>query len=59
MTRLSVNVNKIATLRNTRQLEVPNLVKLAGCTRCTNPALSGSDGLMHTGGHDSDRAEVG
>jgi pyridoxine 5-phosphate synthase len=29
MTKLSVNVNKIATLRNTRSLDVPNLVKLA------------------------------
>ena len=29
MTKLSVNVNKIATLRNTRNLEIPNVVKLA------------------------------
>ena len=29
MTHLSVNVNKIATLRNTRELEIPNIVKLA------------------------------
>jgi pyridoxine 5-phosphate synthase len=29
MTQLSVNVNKIATLRNTRELEIPNIVKLA------------------------------
>jgi pyridoxine 5-phosphate synthase len=29
MTKLSVNVNKIATLRNTRNLEIPNLVKLS------------------------------
>ena len=29
MTQLSVNVNKIATLRNTRDLEIPNLVKLS------------------------------
>jgi pyridoxine 5-phosphate synthase len=29
MTKLSVNVNKIATLRNTRNLEIPSLVRLA------------------------------
>lgn len=29
MTQLSVNVNKIATLRNTRELEIPNIVKLS------------------------------
>ncbi|MDB5324980.1 MAG: pdxJ [Phycisphaerales bacterium] len=29
MTHLSVNVNKIATLRNTRALDIPNLVKLS------------------------------
>lgn len=29
MTKLSVNVNKIATLRNTREIDVPNLVKLS------------------------------
>jgi len=29
MTKLSVNVNKIATLRNTRDLEIPNIVHLA------------------------------
>jgi pyridoxine 5-phosphate synthase len=29
MTKLSVNVNKIATLRNTRDLEIPNIVRLA------------------------------
>lgn len=29
MTKLSVNVNKIATLRNTRNLEIPSLVKLS------------------------------
>lgn len=29
MTQLSVNVNKIATLRNTRNLEIPNIIKLA------------------------------
>jgi pyridoxine 5-phosphate synthase len=29
MTKLSVNVNKVATLRNTRSLEIPNLVKLS------------------------------
>lgn len=29
MTKLSVNVNKIATLRNTRELEIPNIVKLS------------------------------
>ncbi len=29
MTKLSVNVNKIATLRNTRDLEIPNLVRLS------------------------------
>lgn len=29
MTQLSVNVNKIATLRNTRDLEIPNIVKLS------------------------------
>ena len=29
MTQLSVNVNKIATLRNTRGLEIPNIVKLS------------------------------
>jgi len=29
MTQLSVNVNKIATLRNTRSLEIPNIVKLS------------------------------
>lgn len=28
MTKLSVNINKIATLRNTRHLEIPNIVKL-------------------------------
>lgn len=28
MTQLSVNINKIATLRNTRELDIPNLVKL-------------------------------
>ena len=27
MTKLSVNVNKVATLRNTRSLEIPSLVK--------------------------------
>ncbi len=32
--------------------------QIAG-TRCTDPPLSWSDGLMHTGRHDSDRAEVG
>lgn len=30
MTKLSVNVNKVATLRNTRSLEIPSLVKLSG-----------------------------
>ena len=29
MTKLSVNVNKIATLRNTRSLEIPNIVRLS------------------------------
>jgi pyridoxine 5-phosphate synthase len=29
MTKLSVNVNKIATLRNTRSLEIPNVVALS------------------------------
>lgn len=29
MPKLSVNVNKIATLRNTRHLEIPNVVRLA------------------------------
>ncbi|MGN6627052.1 MAG: pyridoxine 5'-phosphate synthase [Tepidisphaeraceae bacterium] len=29
MARLSVNVNKIATLRNTRALDIPNVVRLA------------------------------
>ncbi|MES1188161.1 MAG: pyridoxine 5'-phosphate synthase [Myxococcales bacterium] len=29
MTKLSVNVNKVATLRNTRELEIPSLVKLS------------------------------
>src|SRR4051812_25637952 len=29
MTKLSVNVNKVATLRNTRSLDIPNLVKLS------------------------------
>lgn len=29
MTKLSVNVNKIATLRNTRSLEIPNVVRLS------------------------------
>lgn len=29
MTQLSVNVNKIATLRNTRDLEIPDIVKLS------------------------------
>src|SRR5690349_21368864 len=29
MTKLSVNVNKIATLRNTRALGIPSLVKLS------------------------------
>ena len=29
MTKLSVNVNKVATLRNTRSLEIPNVVKLS------------------------------
>ena len=29
MTKLSVNVNKIATLRNTRNLEIPSLVRLS------------------------------
>jgi pyridoxine 5-phosphate synthase len=29
MTKLSVNVNKVATLRNTRSLEIPSLVKLS------------------------------
>ncbi len=29
MTKLSINVNKVATLRNTRSLEIPNLVKLS------------------------------
>ncbi|MEI9938969.1 MAG: pyridoxine 5'-phosphate synthase [Pseudomonadota bacterium] len=30
MPRLSVNINKIATLRNTRRIEIPNVVQLAG-----------------------------
>lgn len=29
MTKLSVNVNKVATLRNTRSLQIPSLLKLA------------------------------
>jgi pyridoxine 5-phosphate synthase len=29
MTKLSVNINKVATLRNTRELEIPSVVKLA------------------------------
>jgi len=29
MTKLSVNVNKVATLRNTRELEIPSVVNLA------------------------------
>jgi pyridoxine 5-phosphate synthase len=29
MTKLSVNVNKVATLRNTRSLEIPSLVRLS------------------------------
>ena len=29
MPRLSVNINKIATLRNTRRSEIPSLVRLA------------------------------
>ena len=29
MTKLSVNVNKVATLRNTRTLEIPNIVRLS------------------------------
>ena len=29
MAKLSVNVNKIATLRNTRALDIPNVVKLS------------------------------
>jgi pyridoxine 5-phosphate synthase len=29
MTKLSVNVNKIATLRNTRELEIPDVVRLS------------------------------
>jgi pyridoxine 5-phosphate synthase len=28
-TKLSVNVNKVATLRNTRELQIPNIVKLS------------------------------
>jgi pyridoxine 5-phosphate synthase len=40
MTKLSVNVNKIATLRNTRNLGIPNLGKLS-----TLVLESGADGL--------------
>src|SRR5512133_2115509 len=29
MTRLSVNINKVATLRNTRNLEIPSVVEAA------------------------------
>ena len=31
MTKLSVNINKIATLRNSRGGDVPNVVQFAGC----------------------------
>jgi pyridoxine 5-phosphate synthase len=39
MTRLSVNVNKIATLRNTRKLGIPNVGKLA--TRAIDAGAEG------------------
>jgi pyridoxine 5-phosphate synthase len=38
--RLSVNVNKVATLRNTRHLEVPSVVRLAG-----KALEAGADGI--------------
>ncbi|MFZ5896607.1 MAG: pyridoxine 5'-phosphate synthase [Myxococcota bacterium] len=40
MTKLSVNVNKIATLRNTRTLNIPNLVRLSALA-----LEAGADGI--------------
>lgn len=40
MTKLSVNVNKIATLRNTRTLAIPNLVRLSALA-----LEAGADGI--------------
>ena len=40
MTKLSVNINKIATLRNARGGEIPNLVKMA-----TDIEKFGADGI--------------
>jgi pyridoxine 5-phosphate synthase len=40
VTKLSVNVNKIATLRNTRELEIPDLVKLSALA-----LAAGADGI--------------
>ena len=40
MTRLSVNINKVATLRNARGGDVPNVVKVA--LDCEN---FGADGI--------------
>jgi len=40
MTKLSVNVNKIATLRNTRELEIPNIAHLSRIA-----LQAGADGL--------------
>ena len=37
MTHLSVNVNKIATLRNTRELEIPDIVQLSRIARPPDP----------------------
>ena len=40
MTRLSVNINKVATLRNARGGDVPNVVKAVSYTHLTLPTNS-------------------
>ena len=47
MTRLSVNINKVATLRNARGGDVPNVVKVA--LDCEDFGADGITGHVKTG----------
>ena len=43
MTKLSVNVNKVALLRNSRDLDIPNVVQAAKTCIAASPAVSRFD----------------
>ena len=43
MTKLSVNINKIATIRNARGGNLPDVLKAAMVSGCPRPETAGKD----------------